>query len=727
MLWQNFGEYLYFFSISGFLFCFFFLLLTIFGYIFFNVIIRRILRIKHKLGLLETSFLSFGIGFVIYISLSFILLYFEIFDFFLAYLPLVLIDSFYVIYLYLHKKTKLNLREFYNKKILGSKKLIYFCTFFISILFLFSLQIILQFQDITKYTELMFKDSYYNLENIYYLLDNNTVDINGSSPYFYPPGFFIFCSGALQISNNYLVAFFFLKFGGVFLLSLFMLNIFQLTLKLFRKFSISIICSLLLLSYYLSVMRITAFLSGSFAVFVIGISINIFFKEKKFLYLIGFFIPLVYFLNPGVFLYYLILLSCYVIFLLFFLDRKSFKFYLGVVLNSFLILFCLILPYLLLLSNYNLSLFDLLKVYTNYILWSGKPFLINVIKTLVSVYESVFVFFQETTGIIQNLMDFLLNGSLFKEFNVAFNTIVIFIIFLCFGMIMKSSKIKKDGKFVLTICKVAVLIILAIYSYLILFSFILNLNVPILLHTDRIFLVYFPFIIILCGFGLSCLMKLIDRIIKHSKNRQICVKRILKNIRFYQFIIKWKENVIKSHRNSNLHIKMFRLKIKNIKSNSKNVIKFKRIFGFLLVSLIIANLLSQTELKEEFRRHYYDNYTINSYLTIKTYIPNNSTILMPNFTHKVYLINRILNDVNITIINNKISQSFLEFDLFVKNNSFNYIFLNKTASLPIIKGIESLFRVIKQSIILKNLPISTDYTIIFENEQYILYEVRYFP
>ena len=419
---------------------------------------------------------------------------------------------------------------------------------------------------------------------------------------------------------------------------------------------------MLLLSYYFYIIRINAFLSGSFAVFIVSISLNLFFKDKKFLYFVGFFIQLIFFLNPSVVLYFILLIFCFIISCLFFLNRKNYKLYLGVVLISFIIFSCLFLPYLLILSKYNFYLNDLIRLFFN----SVFSFSAQITRVLIPSNSFFIILFQETTGLIQNFIDFIFSGSILKEFNVAFNTMVIFGIFISFGFLKRGSKnVGVSNKEIHFICKIAILIIFTLY-FLIMFTSYLS-KYFILRYADRIFEMYYPFIILLCGFGIEYLMNLTGKIINKIRH-----------------------------------------KIKNLKFSFKSSFKLKHLLVFSLILIIISNLLSQAELKEKLNRHFYDDDTMNSFLFMRATIPKYSTILMPKLTNDSYLFNDIFFDMDIQIANKEISHSFFEFESLIKKNSIKYLLLNKTAYT---------------SLILNNLSILPNYEFLFENEQYIIYKI----
>jgi len=93
-------EYVPYFFLVGLVFIAFFFILSIFGF-FFLFLIKKYSRKKenfHTFLFLDQLFISFGIGISIYISLSYLLDLFSLFNFFTAYLSIVIFDVFFLIF-----------------------------------------------------------------------------------------------------------------------------------------------------------------------------------------------------------------------------------------------------------------------------------------------------------------------------------------------------------------------------------------------------------------------------------------------------------------------------------------------------------------------------------------------------------------------------------------------------------------------------------------------------
>ena len=270
---SSYWELLFYFLLNSIVFLVFFILITIFGLFFFKIIVRYLLKCEISIHPLRKIFLSFSIGCSIFISLMYIYIIFKIFNFYFVYLPIIIIDMLYFTYLFTSGGLRRDLRSQYIENLKKTIHKNYPCIFKIvlSLVVIFIIQITVQWQVITRSKSLVSSDPFFYLKNIYYLIDNQTIspEIN----YFYVPGHIILCAAISLIYKDYVLIYYFLKFGGIFFLFLFVLVIFFLGLSIFRKIHMSFICSLLLLSFYLYTWRINAFYSSSLAVFFFGTSL----------------------------------------------------------------------------------------------------------------------------------------------------------------------------------------------------------------------------------------------------------------------------------------------------------------------------------------------------------------------------------------------------------------------------------------------------------------------
>jgi len=114
------SNYIFNFLLVGLIFILFFFILSVFGY-FFLFLIKKLNKNKENMifkSFLEELFLSFGIGVSVYISLGYFLDLFALFNFYTAYLSLIIFNLLFIIYYYRENKEvfkkKCNKDSLYN-------------------------------------------------------------------------------------------------------------------------------------------------------------------------------------------------------------------------------------------------------------------------------------------------------------------------------------------------------------------------------------------------------------------------------------------------------------------------------------------------------------------------------------------------------------------------------------------------------------------------------------
>ncbi len=628
MLNQDFGEFMYYLMTTGLVLYLFIFLLAIFGHIFVDFFLKKIVKTNgQKTPVIVQFFLSFGVGTAVYIAISFILLIFNAFNIYTSYIPLIVVDIIYIVY-------KIRKRFGYSKVsnttyidfIKEKRKSI--LIFLVLMIFFVILQFNLQWPVIAQSDGLIFKDPYSYLREIYNLLQNGSIYLNGNGngngngvgDLYYPDGYFIFCSGALQIlKGDYIFVYYFLKVGGIHLLFLFMLIIFYVSLKKFNKVYIAISTVILFLSFYLVIVRFNAFLTGSLGMFFVGISLLIFMDHKRYLYYLGFFIPLSYFFNPTISFYYIVIVSIYLLLYLFYFDRNHNKENVLIILGIIITSVVLLLPYVLYTSNVGVSLFDLINYNFNLFF---QPYVTTPIPgpspapVPLNVFDSLLQFFF---------------GAGFSLESKAFTTLLIFGFFSLLGLIYRNSKEVNGRKSIHFICKLSFITI--IISYLLvmatsgtIFFFVI--------FQDRIIESLCPFIIILSGFGIEKAEITIQKVgnrIKHDRN--------------------FKNNIL------------------------KKIISPRNIFVLILIPSLFSFRFNQNSLVSDMTIYVHDESLVESYLFLREGTPPNSTILSPDNS----LMRKILYDMEFLVSPFNISSTFSEFDTFISANNVNYLLLNKTA------------------------------------------------
>lgn len=660
-------EYFYHFFITALIFILFFSLLTGIGFIVF-LGFKRLVSISHlKTSLLTTTVLSFSMGFTVYLNLGLILIIFKVFNFYLVYFPLIIINIFLVSYLIIKKRgTLLEIK----KKLKNSKNslkhnLSSYKSIAILVLLLI-IQFLMQWKIITNSRSLISSDTYFYLKFIYYLKDNYTLTPSLST---YPPGIIILCTGATLISDSYMISYYFLKFGGIFFLSLLVIFTFGLSLKLFQKRSVAFLTSLLLLAYYLYIWRLNAFYASSLAVFFIFTTLFILQEDQVYFSMLGFIFPLTFLINPVVTFFNIILFSCFVMYNLWSNRQINMKQQFKSILLLLGISFITSISYLFYQIYLGQNVLGLILSYAE------RIFAAVLSQSYSSIFSSsfsldfplLFSFLLSNYNLIQNFLDF------FKEprISVAFITFLVYSLLAILGFLYESP-VNRHKRLHIT-CKFSLLLIVLLY--LLTITFLHNFYF-FSLYIDRIFAIFCPFTVFLCGFGMQSIYFLFKKLIK---------KIIQKNP---MMIKKW--NVAISH---------FRF------------LNFNFMFTFFLGILLLGLIISQQEMISKFDKYYFNDNLIESYLYVQENTPSNAKVRTPEFKYHGLLDDSILYDKEVKKWNLDRETTYKELVLFIVNNKIDYLMVEESEI-----SISLLSRILNHS----------NYEIRFNNTQYYIIQYSSF-
>ena len=612
----EYGDFFSYFLITSLIFFLFFFLIAILGYIILKFGFNKLFNITKKIPILLNIFLSYGVGLSVYISLSYFLLIFKAFNFYFAYLPLIIIDfSFFILLIIRKEINREKLKTSCNNFILKIKRnKMYFISIFIALATLIFFQFNFQWALISRSKGLIFEDPYTTLEAVSTLTYDGILNEEFSSFFYYPPGFNIFCSGALLISKNHMIIYNFLKFGSINILFLFVLLIFSLTLEIFKRIYISFVSSMLFLSSYLYTFRMNAFLSSYVATFFICISFVIFITDRKNISLLGFFIPLIYSINAIAAFYYYILLF---FFLILFINKA--KKYSKIILRFFIITLLTFIPFILYLQSLGINIIYLIDWYYRLTFNTTSHFQSpNFIISLTSI------------NLVDGIIDFFFGGFIPYVFKLFPETFLFFLIFSLLGLIYKNSTKTNTSKSIHILGIVSLFIILFSTNPLVYDSISSGFFTT---YHIRILTFYTPLIVILCGFGI----------------RYIDVKI----------------------RKSQLFLKKKREKFINI---------FQFLFIFFLTISSISIHLDQKEVSHTWLQYRHDDMTIESYFYLRTNIPQKSKILVPNLTRSQNFsaINKWLYDMELHISPFNLTTTFLEFEQYSIDRNLEYFLLEKS-------------------------------------------------
>jgi len=338
-------------------------LISGFGFIFFYYI-KKYHKEDLKLGVLESFFICFAIGLSIYISICFILDLFQFFNFFSAYLSIFIIDVGFLLFLI-------------NRREINKKKIVKFITsvrrtiterkkntliLIIILVFALSFQIWIQWEIITDEYAIPSKDTYVWLGQSWYLLKNGYI-WREHMPFHYPKGYTFFLAGPELIYPDWRFAYFYMKFVGIPFFSLYIIVIFSILKRVFKKNYMVLIGLLLTLLSNLLFTRFTSFVSSSICSLLILISLIIFISKCPF-YLNSFIIIAIFHFNAIFALFYIITLIFFLLLKCIALDRKLKVFLKEYIVKTLIIGIALVSPYVLHITIVkNINFIDLIFAY----------------------------------------------------------------------------------------------------------------------------------------------------------------------------------------------------------------------------------------------------------------------------------------------------------------------------------------------------------------------------
>jgi len=220
-----------YFLISGGIFLIFGSLIILLGYFFQYHLFSEFKSKKISISIILESF---GVGTGLFIFYSyFIIDFIRLFNFYTIYLPLIIFDTLniaYIIYKY-KNLLKENTKKFFNTFLqLFSNKQTKRQVVILSITFLlfFLVQGVIETN-----LSLPAMDPYNWFEIILYL--HRYGDLNYDNYTVHGVGFAIFAAGALLITSNFYIQYFFIKYISTFFFSIIILTIYDLSSKIFKK------------------------------------------------------------------------------------------------------------------------------------------------------------------------------------------------------------------------------------------------------------------------------------------------------------------------------------------------------------------------------------------------------------------------------------------------------------------------------------------------------------
>lgn len=287
------------------IFIVFSLIISLFGGIFIYIF-QKHRKEKWKLSILEYGFISYALGLLIYIFITYILSWFKIFNFFTAFLPLLIISVLFLLFLFKENKIQEVLPRIRNYITVNRNEIVK-DILILAIIFIF--QFLILWPKISNTSALLARDSYYWTRQIFYLNENGIVDYSEIGS-LYPWGFILFCGGNLLISNGFTTTYYFMKFACFPFLNFYILVMFSLSKRIFKKKFLIFFCLISTLSQMFFIYRIMMFLSSSIAVLLILISLIILLTETS-NYFLCFIIPTIFLFNPIYAFYFILALAIF--------------------------------------------------------------------------------------------------------------------------------------------------------------------------------------------------------------------------------------------------------------------------------------------------------------------------------------------------------------------------------------------------------------------------------
>ncbi len=256
-------------------------------------ILRKYSKKRWNLTLLEYCFISFAVGIMIYLCLGYILISFKIFNFYTAYLPLLIILALLLFY-FLRNKTFHETWSYLIRALKSNQKELLIHGFII--FFIFLVQFLIYWSSIFENSALLAGDPYYWTRQVMYLNENGMVNYQEQG-WTYPWGFIMFCSGSVMISPDFTTTYYFMKLACFPYLNLYVLILYTISRRIFKENFLIFFCLLAVLSNMYFLYRIFSFLSSSLAVLLILISLIILLTEIP-NYFVGFILPAIFLINP---------------------------------------------------------------------------------------------------------------------------------------------------------------------------------------------------------------------------------------------------------------------------------------------------------------------------------------------------------------------------------------------------------------------------------------------
>lgn len=624
-------DYIFYLFLTSFLFIAYFIIITTFGILFFNLILYMSKKEPIRHSFWEKIFISFGLGLTIHIALTYLIAVFLPMNFFTILLPIIIIDLMFILYR-IYRRLKTNEKFVIWQDILNKDKLV----FSIIIIALFITQFIFMWNIITHSLSYIQTDPFLWVGEISYVMDTGNFLIKYKE--FYPDGYIVLCVSCLFFSPNFSIIYFFIKFASIIFYFLLIL-IFGIFIKqTFKKNYIVLISLVLLISTSYLNSRFLGFLPSNVATLLFTISFFTFTRNYP-LYINGILIIGVFFINPLYSLHCIIIFFIYLNKRIIISKKKIRRSILNQILKIIFIAIILICPYFFYLLSNGFNPFSIIPYYLK------QLGLINVLGNTYYPISNSLIF------VILNLGDFL--RELFSYWVPVYpyphlktfymNNTLIFSFFFIFAFISIFIKRKsipiKINKNLILYGKIAVILVIIYFIVPIILPYYFIFQQISFDTILRVLEVYAPLIIFMECYAISFIIKKLNTLIEIIKNR-------------------------------------------NKKKSKSNLPYLKSFFILLLVSSILGTYYLNFYQKEYPYFYRYLNFRddqIESIFFIKENIDPNSNLLVSDFSdYRQYdnVLYRLLNDYNYFLWNFSIKNSYFITKNYSIHNNIEYILLD---------------------------------------------------
>ncbi|MFX0035953.1 MAG: hypothetical protein ACFE9I_09980 [Candidatus Hermodarchaeota archaeon] len=595
----------------------FILSIAFFGYAILFFIGRKTIK-DWNLSILEYCFISFTIGLSIYLVWCYLADIFHLFNFYTIYLPIVIIDVVFILL-----KTK-NFK--FNKFIKSFKLILKKRQFGLSILIIVILLLLIKIWNaLFLRASLLSRDPYSWTSNVLYLLEHSHLNYDWLSNARYPDGFVFYSAGNLLISMNKTMGYFFMKFGGVPTFFLYIIMMYIISRRVFKRKYLTYVCLILVISYNYIIYRNLIFLPSNLVNLLILVSIMIIFTDIP-NYFLGFIIPTAYllhalsaiFLITGIFIFYIVKLAR---------NMKDIK----TITKDFLIItsisFLLITPFLInIYLTRNKSIFYLIEGYLEVF----SPLSLNSIK------------FNKFL-ILLFIPYFNLDFEGFTSF-LFHNTIGIFLFLSIGGLIIEPKKQGSkfnDGYIYIKVCFVLLLIIFSL-PYLFIFY-----DDFFIWSSERIIETFSPQLILISCLFLEWIIEIFNKIYQRSKLEYKKLSKIIE-----------------------------------VNKNTLSYLNLKRLFLLLLFLFPFSVYLISTDKKFE---HYYiyNSSLVENIIYINDNLPPNSNIMVHNLYYDDFAYTKnepyqLLYNFNLSYYQYTRNYTYNDFFDLCSVNNIEYVVLKKS-------------------------------------------------